>query len=465
MKKLILYIMFFMFLAVTIYAQDDNTSQKGDIGELNTIYSNLEYNTIAFDDLKNKWFINDPGFIRELFNKFAVKNAFRINGQPADVQVVMEKANAVFDGEVIVDLRRRYYDEEFEYFAFISIDESDKVKPTPLFDPIEDGFFLKEIIGPRLYDKMQEQSYFFSDVTKEVYESKYGYYFDINLNMLNPELMFWSTTSGVRNKYLLSLFGQWGFDKVFLPGWFAPEYVGGLSLTYYDALGGDPSKYTYKLSVGTGVNVSKPFISDLPTLPLYKSGSSAYFKISGDMLKHITEELENFYFEIEGFITYSDYKYKEYGIFSANRDFVAVKNYFNVGIEYREITNMFDFGQLYAGMGISSHDLHKLRIDQATKSVVDLETIDDFDKFKHFVNFNVGIVNDGGLIQHDIKVLGGYNVIDGWGYYGAAVKAMVSSTFGFEVKVMNNFGIGTKTYDARWRGDYIVFSPILKINY
>ena len=144
MKKLVFYILTVFILTNVNYAQETNGSQSKE--ELNTIYSNLEYNTIAFDDLKRKWFINDPGFIRELFNKFAVKNAFRINGQPADVQVVMEKANAVFDGEVIVDLRRRYYDEEFEYFAFISIDQSDEVKPIPLFDPVEDGFYLKEII-------------------------------------------------------------------------------------------------------------------------------------------------------------------------------------------------------------------------------------------------------------------------------------------------------------------------------
>ncbi|GJQ63812.1 MAG: hypothetical protein SCALA702_28650 [Melioribacteraceae bacterium] len=463
MKKLVLYILTVFILTNVNYAQETNGSQSKE--ELNTIYSNLEYNTIAFDDLKRKWFINDPGFIRELFNKFAVKNAFRINGQPADVQVVMEKANAVFDGEVIVDLRRRYYDEEFEYFAFISIDQSDEVKPIPLFDPVEDGFYLKEIIGPRLYDKMQEQTYFFSDVTKDVYETKYGYYFDIDLNMLEPELMFWSTTSGVRNKYLLSLFGKWGFDKIFLPGWFSAEYVAGVSLTYYNALGDDPSDYTYKLSVGTGTNTSKPFIADLPTMPMFKSGSSAYFALSGDLLKNITEEFENVYLNVESFITYADYKYKDFGIYNVNQDFVAVKNYFSLSWIYRDITNMFDFGQLYAGAGLASHDLHKLRIDQATLSVIDLENREDFDKFKHFMTFNVGIDNNGGLIQHDLQVLGGYNVSDGWGYYGATVKAMISSTFGFEVKVMNNFGIDAKQYDALWRGDYVVFSPILKINY
>lgn len=465
MKNLLLLLFFTVVLSFTVTAQDNPRSVTGNEGELEKIYSNLEYNTIAFDDLKNKWFINDPGFIRELYNKFAVKNAFRKNGQPANVQFVKDKANAVFEGEVIVDLRRRYYDDEFEYFAFISSDEAEKVKPEPLFDPVTDGFYLKEVIGDRLYNKLQEQSYFFSDVTKDVYESKYGYYFDIYLSLLDPKLTFWSTTSGARNKYLLSAFGKWGIDNIFLPGWYSSEYFAGLGLTYYDALGDDPTKYSYELKVGLGLEASKPYDDDLPDRPLYKSGNTAFFSLSGNMLKNVARGFDNLYLNMEGMFSFSDYEYNDYGIYSDNRNFVSVKNYFHVDVEYRDIANMFEFGDLYMGLGVSTHDVHKFRVDQATRTVEDLENKDPLDKFVHYGNFNIGIRNDGGLIQHDINLIYGYNAIIEYHYYGVELKAMISNTFGFEIKVMNNSGIKENSFDGAWRGDYIVFSPILRINY
>ena len=46
-------------------AQEKTDSLK--IKRLEKIYRNLEYNTIAFNDLKNKWYVTDPIYVREIF--------------------------------------------------------------------------------------------------------------------------------------------------------------------------------------------------------------------------------------------------------------------------------------------------------------------------------------------------------------------------------------------------------------
>ncbi len=458
MKKITLFLLLFTFL---VNAQDN---VQAELDSLQNVYENLEYNTIAFNDLKNKWFINDPGFVRELFNKFAVKNAFRVDGQSVDLQTVMQKANEVFDGDVIVDLRRRYYDEEFDYFAFVSIKEANKVKPKPLFDPIVDGFYLKEIIGTRLYDKIKEKSYFFSDVTKDAFESEYGYYFDVNLDLLEPEIMFWSTTSSIRDKYLLSFKGKWGYDQIMLPGWYSAEYIAGMQLTYYKAVGEDPLDYTYRIFLGTGMDVSKPFVKELPDLPIYRNGETIYGNISGDVLKFLWDELEGYYLNFEMLTQYTDYQYKDYGITDVDAKFNGVKNFMCLSVDKRKLFNLYDFGQFKVGAGLATHDLYRYEISQATRSVIDLEEgRDELDLFQHYGYIKFGVENNGGLIQHDINVLVGMNSLDTYLYSGLDAKFMISNTFGFHVKALSAFGVP----DYRtWRNSsYVVFSPVLRINY
>ncbi len=166
-----------------------------EIKTLEKIYSGLEYNTTAFDDLKLKWIINDPVLVREIYNRFIVKNAIRINGSKIDLDTLSELSEPVFSGNALITARKRYYDNEIEEFSFIHSSDIDKDSPIPIFDPVKDGFYLKEIIGKKLYTKIQNQEYFYRDITKDEFDTEAGYYFDIDLNLLNPNLMFWSTTS------------------------------------------------------------------------------------------------------------------------------------------------------------------------------------------------------------------------------------------------------------------------------
>jgi len=164
MKKLLFTLIILLFSFPVLRAQEPGNDEAT---ELKTLYKSLEYNTLAFDDLKQKWMVDDPTFIREIFNRFVVRNALRLNGRTPKVDVVKEKTKLVQDGEVTIEVRKRYYDDEMEFFAFYPSDEIGKDNPKPLFDPIYDGFLLKDIIGEKTYDKIREITYFYKETTKE----------------------------------------------------------------------------------------------------------------------------------------------------------------------------------------------------------------------------------------------------------------------------------------------------------
>ena len=116
------------------------------VQHLKNVYSNLEYNTIAFDDLKGKWQITDPLLIREIFNRFIVNDAVRLNSKELLNDSLRILSRKVQTGDIIIDLRKRYYDDEIEYFAFLPVEELDKENPKYFIDPINDGFYLKKIL-------------------------------------------------------------------------------------------------------------------------------------------------------------------------------------------------------------------------------------------------------------------------------------------------------------------------------
>lgn len=459
MKKIILLYFALIFTVTQIYSQDASPEV---FSELDKIYSNLEYNTIAFEDLKSKWFINDPGFIRELFNRFTVKNALRINGMPASKAVLEEKAKAILEGDVVVDLRRRYYDDEFEYFAFVANTEMQNINPTPLFDPVVDGFYLKDIIGIRLYDKLQEQTYFYSSLTKDVFDTKYGYFMDVNIDLLDPHVLVWSTTSGQRNKYLWHLFGKWGHDEIFMPGWYSSDYTLGSSITYYSALTEDPADYTYRIGLGMVTDGGKMFTSGLSKKPVFKSGDAAYFTFSGDFAKYIWDYFDKVYLNIDAMFTYGDYKYKDFGL-RRQVEFASIKNYFSFSWVKRKLYNLSDFGDYGIGGGFVTHDKYSFMIDPVAGALVDTKPQSTFDRFQHYLYLESIIENEGGLIQHLIKIIAGYNLVGGYGYYGIDSKVMLSNNLGLHLKVFN--GLGVPTSERYRASSYIVFSPVLRINY
>ncbi|MCF8392945.1 MAG: hypothetical protein K9H06_03510, partial [Melioribacteraceae bacterium] len=439
MKKILLFIAVFLF-STSLFAQEE----ASEVRELQTIFNSLEYNTIAFDDLKRKWIINDPALVRDVYSRFIVNDVLRLDGQKVSSDVVKERSELVFDGEVYLDLRQRYFDDQIEHFAFLPASEVGKENPVYLFDPIDDGFYLRNIVGAKLYQKLKSQEYYFSNITKEEYDVKPGYYFDIDLNLFDPKVTFWTTTSEYRNKYLLSFFGQWGNDKFFLPGWFAPEMYTGLNLTFYDYLTSDPRKYTYSVSVGTGLTTGHTFTSDLPPGRIDKSADNLYAKLSGDIGKFIFDDFEDLYLDIEVCMTYSDYRVADINPVR-KYEFYAIRDFFTISATKRNLFNLYDLGMFEAGLGIATHSVHHFEVDPAQTKLTQLDNKDYMDRFNHFVVASAGINRTGGLIQHNLTTMLGYDVTNGIGYVGANLEVMLSDTFGMMMKFYSGFGVDTST--------------------
>lgn len=451
-----------VFYSVEIKAQTDQ--EDIELSHIINVYSNLEYNTIAFDDLKNKWIISDPLLVREVFNRFVVHNALRVNGRPLNYQQIRLKSREIQDGNTLIFLRKRYYDDEIEYFAFVPYSEIYKTNPRLLVDSVDDGFYLRSVIGQRLYKKLQEKSYFFSGVTKQIFDVKAGYYFDIYLNLIEPHLMFWSTTSHQRNKYLMSLFGQWGNDNIFMPGQFLRTYTFGTKLTYFDVISSEPGEYSYDVSIGIGMPSNNMYVSALPkTATLMKSGQDIYVKVSGQPFETLFPDFENFYMDVELGYNVFEYSLGDYGI-NRQLDFYSFRDYFSLKVRKRKIFKIFNLGYFKASLGLSTHDIYKLRIDPTIQDVVDLEPNKDFlDKYVHYAIGGIGIEKFGGLIQYDVDFNFGYS-LQGYMLGGFKAVFMLSDNFGLDVRYYQALGFD-KT-KVPWRTDtYMVFSPILKINY
>jgi len=462
MKKLTLLLLVFAF-AYTGYSQ---VPDSNEVSHLKQIYNSLEYNTIAFNDLKEQWIINDPVFVREIFNRFVVRNAFRINDKKVTKEYLATAAEEIQNGNILIEVRKRYYDDELEFFAFIPEGEIQQQNPKYTFDPVIDGFYLREILNDKIYDKIRSRDYYFDNLTKTDYDVKSGYYFDLKLDLLDPEIMYWNTTSNARNKYLLSFFGKWGDERIMQPGWYANEYIYGSKVTYFSNISNNQQNYTYSVSLGTNSPASRPYLGTAPLKPLMVSGQAIYVKIAGDLLKYIDDSLTDFDLSIETKYTFVDNtKTKDYGKLATKFDFYSNKTYFILELKKRNLFNMFDFGEFEAGGGVATADIHHLQYDPTAVKITDLQgTKSLFDKFSHFLFVDLGVSRTGGLIQHNLNTLIGYNLQGGFGYFGANLKVMLSDTFGMDIRYMNTFGLDKKK--EPWRYDsFLVFSPVLRINY
>lgn len=460
MNKKFLFV-FLILLAGKSFAQNADSSVAG---QLKTIYESLEYNTLAFDDLKKKWVLTDPFFVREIYNRFVVRDELRINDQRVSLDIIKQRSQEIYDGKILVDMRKRYYDDEIEYFAFVPEEEIDKENPKYLFDPVRDPFLLRDILGEKVYLKMKDQSYFFSNLTKEEYDTKNGYYFDLYVNVLEPRVMYWTTTSSFRNKYTLGFFGKWGADQVFLPGWSSMEYIVGSELSYYKAIASNPDKYSYRVNVGISFPSTIPFVSELPATPLMVSGQAVYFKISGDPLKLFGEDIGDFTVNYEVKYTATTFTPKDLGN-TKQIDFFTNRAYFILEGRLKNLYNLGDFGNVEAAVGMSSMDINKFRSVPGSSKTTDLESNKSIiEKLDYMLFVDGGIARTGGLIQHRFHLTLGYSTA-GYAVVGIKSQTMLSGNFGFDIRVMSALGQDKKSFPT-WRKDaYIVFSPILRINY
>jgi hypothetical protein len=279
--------------------------------------------------------------------------------------------------------------------------------------------------------------------------------------------MFWNTTSSGRNKYLFSAFGKWGSDEIMYPGWFLGEFVAGGELTYYESISNDQRKYLYDIRIGTALASSRPFLGDFAPGQgkklLQPSGQSVYFRASGDILKFLIDGADGYYLTLEGKYSLNEFKTRDF-TFNGTDTLYSVRDYFCVSATKRDLADFGDLGSLEVTAGIATSDIYRYLLDPKNTKLVDIDKTKTFmNKFIHNVFGEVGVFRTGGLIQHDVSILVSGNT-DGFGVVGVKAKFMLSDQFGLDFRVMKGFGLDTKKQPYR-TDSYIVFSPILRINY
>jgi hypothetical protein len=446
-----LLILLFFMAAPSLFAQDEL------IDELEKIYQSLEYNTIAYDDLKNRWLLSDPKLIREVYNRFVVKGALRREGEKVSIDEIKERTQDIYRGEIVIELRKRYYDDEIEYFVFIPENEIEEEEPTPLFDPIDDGFYLKEIVGENVYKKIQREAYFHKDVTKKEHTNKAGYFFDINLNLLDPELMFWNTTSEGNNKYLLSFAGKWGNDYIFQPGWYLGEFAGGIKLTYFKQISVDRKKFDYAVTAGLTFPTGPTQGGD--SLSFKRGADALYWRLDTYPIEFFVESeaLKNILFTLEGKVGLgerSDYESHPYA-----SEFYANESYIVFNILKRRWFNLADFGLFEFGVGFSNASMTHYNLPAFSGAPTEIEA-----GAEQYVTTTIGVERTGGLLQHHINGIFGYDISNSNGYLGVKTKFMLSGTFGFEFRIFTALMYDQSATPYK-NETFMVFSPIFRVNY
>ncbi len=454
------FVILFLFLNYAFWGQVPDSVK---IERVKRIYRNLEYNTIAFDDFKGTWDITDPLFVREIFNRLISANALRVHGEKPTLKFIKEKAQDIYDGKVFIELKRRYYDDEIESMRFFTESKIDSTRQTYFFDPITDNVQIRHILGDKVYDELKKQFYALNDLTKSYFDSKEAYGFDVNLQIFNPYVMFYSMTTNNRNKFLVSFSGVWGNDKIVIPGWYYPNYIAALRVTYIDYLINSMPHYAYSLEVGTGISSHHPELQTNVSneVKLFNTGNNLYFKFEGNPLTLFMRNVDNYYFELAGSFSISEFPASAY-----NLDYVAkfysTRNYFVFNFTYKNILPVLNIGWLNGSASFSMFDIYNYLYSPKYTQLIDLEP--DASKFKYNLDLEASITNYEGMLHFNTALMLNYNFSDNYSYLGLKGKFMLTNTVGFEFKYF--VGIPFSGHLPYYRqGSYILFSPILRINY
>lgn len=467
MKRLFLkaFAVSIVLCSLPLFGQQEG-EQDYKIKRLETIYKNLEYNTTAFNDLKRIWNITDPVYVREIYNRFIVKNALRIKGKKPSGEVISQMTKDIYAGTVFIELMKRYYDDEIERLRFFTERKGKTDTTDYFFDPVDDFVYIRQILGENIYEDLKSQFYAFTDLTKTYYDNKLAYDFDIYLHLNEPELMFWSMTTAKKNKYLVSAIGRWGNDHIVLPGWYYPDYFAGVKLKYIDYLLNNEPNNTYSLEVGLGIPARKPnfnYDDEIFGKRLFHTGSNVYLKFQGNPFKLIDSRLKKLELTLAGILSITEYGSKEFGVKYISK-FYSNRNALEVFVRYKDMFNVMDFGWLNAGLGVASYDIYPYLLNPELSKLQDIKS-SSIGKFKNMAVGEIGISNYSGLLHHNITLQLNYNVTENYGYAGLKTYFMLSNVIGLDFKFFTSYRLTGKALPYYRDDNYIVFSPVIRINY
>lgn len=459
MKKFSTIILFFIISSVQLFAQNGDSLEMRN---LKKIYSELEYKTVLFDDLKHTWILKDQHMIREIFNKLVIEEALTYQGKPLEPERLEEVIGLVQDARIHIEFRKRYYDDEIERMKFLYYPESFSEVDSIYIDDIYDHIYLKEVLGNKLYYILKDKDYQLTDVTKDEYQKSLGYNYDIYFNMFDPYVMFWTSTSQYKDKYLLYAFGKWGSEYINMPGWYFQEYIVGFRVKYFGDVTNSLENYNYSFELGTGTFVNQPFDAEALGGPrqVFPTGSSVFGRLSGNPL--MAFDIQDFELAGEVYYSFYDSKAEDFN-YTTTSTFYSVINYGVISAKKSKIVNVLDFGELNLGLGVSAAEIGRYAV------ITDTDKLRRFESDRRTFNFffEAGVSKNADLIHHDISFLINYNLDDDYMVYGLKAFFDISNSIGFDLRLLaSNFTIQKNLPYWLSQEDYsIVFSPVIRINY
>ncbi len=456
------------FLCTAMFSQTASLSIDPRLNRLEIIYRNLEYNTTSFNDLKQTWIVTDPVFVREIFNKFVVNNALKLAGRKPTVAEIENKAESIYNGDVFIDLRRRFYDEEIEMIRFFkeqrnAVDTSDY-----FFDAVYDFVSVKDILGEKLYADLKSQAYSLNDITKTYFDYKPAYNFNILLHLLEPDVMFWSATTNNRNKYLVSLMGRWGADRIGLPGWYSADYIMGIHVAYQDSLVNNKAEITYSAEFGVGVPVAQPDLGVQDKFvgrKLEHTGTPIYMKFTGKPFESVLDEIADLEAQVTAQFTIGTKKVADFNV-STPITLFSTRNYFDVMFKKNNITRLSDFGNFSAGVGFSAFDIKQYVADPTAVALSLIEgTGVNKNGYKFAINTEASLSNESSVLTHNFTVMLNYNLAEKLILFGIKFNFFVTNSVGFDVRIVSPIQAGGNVLPTYRSDTYFVFSPMIRINY
>ncbi|MBE2281081.1 MAG: hypothetical protein IAE91_11870 [Ignavibacteriaceae bacterium] len=467
MKKVFITLTFILLSTLTF--SQANINQQNDPNKFNRlerIYRNLEYNTIGFNDLKTKWVIIDPVLVRTIFNSFIVKNALRIEGKKPSLEYIKDKSLDVHRGEVFIDIRKRYYDNEIDFFRFYSEANLERGEETDMFfDPIEDFVQLRHIVGEKNYELLKAKMYAYNDLTKTYYDNKLAFKFDVLLNMFEPHVRFYNFTTNDKNKYLIGISGKWGYDNIALPGWYSPTFNLGTKVTYIDRILNNKPADVFEFEGGIGLPIQQTILDkDIYTgKRLHYTGASVYFNFTGNFLRYIGPEYGKYNLSLEGALALSTLGPTEINSVHTVTTIYSQRNLLSLTATRRDFLELSSFGHLGAILGVGIYDIGQYLTDDTQVTLTEVPQADG--KLRYYVNAAMTIGKDDALFAYSLEPSFMYNIKESNAYFGFKASLLINNSFGFTFKFYSGIDLGSAGLPAYRSDSYIVFSPILRINY
>jgi len=436
-------------VSTTAVAQRPDTLTVDDYVAL---YSRLEKSTDMF--AKEHWTITDQGLISEVLFElvnFQGEGDKELNRIRRDRDVYVRRND---DGMLRIECRKRSHDAEIERLDFYETgNESQPIAS------LSDYAYIRTLLGPVTYAKVK------SNPTTH-FDSHQGTACDLYLHAMNPDLMLWSTLPDSSRAYKLSAFGRLGDDYLDLPFWFQGTAVGGLRLAYINntqTLEVDREYTLYTLSVGAEIPVNftvigaenQPSNSPIKERKVVGSGTGFYLKATytpWSKLNLITAKFqEHLQFLVEGSVALQEKKLYPWNIPDA---FYSVRNYLTLAA-YLKHAGLFNFGA-----GVSWHDLHY--VSRYTPQGEPLRRLSPT-RNNVLPFLEVGISQDGSLLQYAITTQVNYSPTESYGYFVVRSTFMLSNTVGIDLryfKAIRSEGLPVWQYD-----NYLAVSPVIRINF